>query len=250
MSKKKNHSKKNRSDLIFGISVTIGAVIILVSFYLFKDQLKPKLNQESVPEIANVNIKNEPFIGDKDAPVTIVEYGDYKCPACGIFSNHIFTQIQADYIDNGQVKLVFKNYPFIFEDSTRTAVYGEGVYDVLGNDAFWKFHKTIFAYQNEIYGENLDQEMIQENEHKNIFTEKQLNYVAKELFGKNEAKKLNNILKEKEYKNEVSDDIKEAKSDKISSTPTIFINGEMSKEPLNYEALKASIDEALANKDQ
>ena len=49
--------------------------------------------------------------GDPDAPVTIMEFGDYQCPACGSFATAIKPQVDLAYIETGQAKLVFHDFP-------------------------------------------------------------------------------------------------------------------------------------------
>ena len=49
--------------------------------------------------------------GDPDAPVTLVEYASWTCPACLVFHTRIMPSIKTDYIDTGQVKWVFREFP-------------------------------------------------------------------------------------------------------------------------------------------
>lgn len=240
---KKKAKKKLSGDQIFGIVMVVLVVVILLSLFLFSDKLRkddPDTPQYTSGTEYNIDIKNEPVLGDKDAPITLVEYGDYKCPACGYFSNGIMPQLESDYVLTGKVKVVFKNYPFIYTDSTRAAVYSEGVYNKLGNDAFWKFHKAIYEYQNTYYADKNSQ-----NEHKDMLTEAYLNKTAKNLFDEKQFEKLKDILNDKNLKKEVQADYKQGSGDDVSSTPSIFINGKKVYEPLNYAAVKGAIDEAL-----
>lgn len=240
---KKKAKKKLSGDQIFGIVMVVLVVVILLSLFLFSDKLRK--NESDTPQYTDgiehkIDIENEPTIGDESAPITLVEYGDYKCPACGYFSNGIMPQLEKDYVSTGQVKVVFKNYPFIYTDSTRAAVYAEGIYNKLGNDAFWKFHKAIYEYQNTYYANQNSQ-----NEHKDMLTEKYLNKTSKTLFGEEKMELLKNILDDKSLKQEVQKDQKQGRNDNVSSTPSVFINGKEVYEPLNYDYIKGAIDEAL-----
>lgn len=51
------------------------------------------------------------IFGDPDAPVTIVEYASWTCPACLDFHARIMPTVKADYVDTGKVKLVFREFP-------------------------------------------------------------------------------------------------------------------------------------------
>ena len=49
--------------------------------------------------------------GDPDAPVTLVEYASWTCPACLVFHTRVMPTVKADYVDTGKVKLVFREFP-------------------------------------------------------------------------------------------------------------------------------------------
>lgn len=51
------------------------------------------------------------IFGDPDAPVTLIEYASWTCPACLDFHNRIMPTVKADYIDTGKVRLVFREFP-------------------------------------------------------------------------------------------------------------------------------------------
>ncbi|MEO0607005.1 MAG: thioredoxin domain-containing protein [Pseudomonadota bacterium] len=51
------------------------------------------------------------IFGDPDAPVTLIEYASWTCPACLSFHTRIMPTVQADYIDTGKVRLVFREFP-------------------------------------------------------------------------------------------------------------------------------------------
>lgn len=48
--------------------------------------------------------------GDANAPITVVEYASTTCPACAAFSQTVFPQLKAEYIDTGKVRLLYRNY--------------------------------------------------------------------------------------------------------------------------------------------
>src|SRR5262245_5736796 len=51
-------------------------------------------------------------IGKADAPVTIVEYASMTCPHCANFHNTVLPALKEKYIDKGQVRLIFREFPF------------------------------------------------------------------------------------------------------------------------------------------
>src|SRR5258708_11832017 len=51
--------------------------------------------------------------GNANAPVTLIEYGDYQCPFCGMFFTQIQPTLKKNYIDPGKVKMLFSDFPFL-----------------------------------------------------------------------------------------------------------------------------------------
>lgn len=54
----------------------------------------------------------EMVLGDKDAPVTVIEYASFTCPHCSRFHKEVLPQIKKNYIDTGKVRLVFREAYF------------------------------------------------------------------------------------------------------------------------------------------
>lgn len=96
---------------------------------------------------ADVDLGTSAIEGNKDAPVTIVEVSDYECPYC---KRHALTgagpEIKSKYIDTGQIKLAFINYPLSFHDpaATKEAETAECVRAQGGDAAFFKFYTKLF----------------------------------------------------------------------------------------------------------
>ena len=55
--------------------------------------------------------KMEMAIGEKDAPVTMVEYSSLGCPHCAAFHKNALPRIKKDYIDTGKVRLIYQDFP-------------------------------------------------------------------------------------------------------------------------------------------
>ncbi len=85
--------------------------------------------------------------GDPDAPVTVVEFGDYQCPGCGGFALSVEPQIDLTLVQSGKVKFVFYDFPltqahqhaFLAARASRCA---------LDQDKYWEYHSTLFRNQS------------------------------------------------------------------------------------------------------
>ena len=88
---------------------------------------------------ASINLDGQPVMGNASAPVTVVEFGDYRCPYCRQFETGEFTgpnnpgnigpfeKLKKNFIDTGKVKFSFINFAFLGPGSTKAAVAGECV---------------------------------------------------------------------------------------------------------------------------
>jgi protein-disulfide isomerase len=141
---------------VLGISI-VSAVFF--GFTLLKDDSAPVMVQSggdisessTSPEITETaDFLNKPalVIGNKDAPVTIIEYADFKCPACNKFHREAGKEIRENYIDSGRVKIEFRTYPFIAPDSGLAA---RGAYCAEEQNSFEQYHDKVFDYLWETY---------------------------------------------------------------------------------------------------
>src|ERR1700688_2667005 len=96
-----------------------------------------------------------PERGPKDAPVTIVEFGDLQCPACKAAQ----PTIEKLVADEPNARFVFQNFPL---DMHNWAAKGAAYADCVGrasNDAFWKFIAKTYETQSAVTGENADEKL-------------------------------------------------------------------------------------------
>jgi protein-disulfide isomerase len=98
---------------------------------------------------------NGPERGPKDAPVTIVEFGDLQCPACKAAQPTIEALVAAE----PNVRFVFQNFPLEMHNwAAKAAAYADCV-GRASNDEFWKFIAKTYATQSEITAENADEKL-------------------------------------------------------------------------------------------
>ncbi len=82
-----------------------------------------------------------PIIGDSNAQITILEWGDYQCTYCYKFHQNTLKVINEQYIKNGKVKLIFKDFPLNGPDSFLAA---EATYCAEDQEKYWKFHNELY----------------------------------------------------------------------------------------------------------
>jgi protein-disulfide isomerase len=196
------------SKFVFWI---IGLIAIAIIGFIFLAN-----NQKSDDSAKDeIDYSNQPFLGEESAPVSIVEFGDYKCPNCKNFAENVVPQVVKEFVDTGKAKFYYFHYPFINVDSDRTAKFSEAVYHELGNEKFWEFHELIFDKQPEdTRYETID-----------VFTEEFLTETLGEMASEEEVKKVVAYFDTKAPEEAWKSD--EALGGKlgVTGTPTIFVNG-------------------------
>lgn len=96
-----------------------------------------------------------PSRGPKDAPVTVVEFGDLQCPACKAAQPAIEGLIAAE----PDARFVFQNFPLEMHNwAAKGAAYADCVAQA-SNDAFWKFIAKTYESQADITAENADEKL-------------------------------------------------------------------------------------------
>jgi protein-disulfide isomerase len=83
-----------------------------------------------------------PIMGDSDAPITILEWGDYQCTYCYKFHQNTLDEINENFIKTGKVKLVFKDYPLNGPDSVLAAEASHCAHD---QNKYWEYHNELYS---------------------------------------------------------------------------------------------------------
>ena len=82
-----------------------------------------------------------PFMGNINAPITIVEWGDYQCTFCYKFHQNTLNIINENFIKTGKIKIIFKDFPLNGFDSKLAA---EASYCAQDQEKYWKYHDELF----------------------------------------------------------------------------------------------------------
>lgn len=95
-----------------------------------------------------VSVDDDPVLGDKDAPLTIVEFSDYECPYCNRHYTQTLPSLKKDYINTGKLRLVYRDFiavPSHNPAATTEALAANCARDQGGDEAYYKLHDEIFA---------------------------------------------------------------------------------------------------------
>lgn len=106
---------------------------------------------EGLPQEGNV-------VGDPDAPVEIIEYGDLACPACKLAAETTVPEVIDTLVRDGQAKLVFRPIAFIHPLTSERGALGAEAAAM--QDAMWPFVELIYRNQGDERDDWLTEEVM------------------------------------------------------------------------------------------
>ncbi|MCH8915648.1 MAG: DsbA family protein [Thaumarchaeota archaeon] len=118
------------------IPIAIGIISGMFLVFFPESENDPKL-LTSTKLIDN----GSPILGDPNAPITILEWGDYQCTFCYRFHENTLDILNNDFIKTGKVKLVFKDFPLNGPDSLLAA---EASYCAEDQEKYWQYHDELY----------------------------------------------------------------------------------------------------------
>ena len=153
------------NPLFVPASILLGAVIIGVSLIIGLSVSRGSSPSGSAGigaaaqavDIKDVKTEGAPYIGNANAPVTMVYWSDYQCPYCkafevggvsGINAPEVLPTLVKNYVDKGNLKIVFKDFAFLSEDSDTAAFWGRAMWD-LYPDKYWEWREAMYHAQDE-----------------------------------------------------------------------------------------------------
>lgn len=196
------------------VSATVSAIDISPQgerLYLVDNTLN-QFQAVSVAFVHIIDVKDSPFEGPADAPVTLTLFTDFECPYCSKMPP-LIEQVMKNNPKN--VKVVFKNMPLKFHKMARPAAYAALAAQEQGK--FWEFHDRLFNTKK-LSTESIDK-------------------IATDL--KLDMAKFKADMKSPEILAKVEKDLKDAKQAGVTGTPTVFINGRrpQQRSPQGYQSI-------------
>ena len=195
-------------------------------------------NGETTPTDANSNqgdgvVLQDIVFGNPDAPVTLVEYASWTCPACLDFHTRIMPTVKADYVDTGKVKLVFREFPTA---PANIAVAGFALARCTDDSQYYDILDELFMRQDAI-----------------LTLARQGGPVVEALkqIGANHGiegdEAFQACLDDQTNRDAIRASIAAARGQSVNATPTFFLNGELmdSNVRISPVTFTAAIDEVL-----
>ena len=196
------------------------ALFILLITFVFSLEA----NEASVLEIKD----NDFVIGDKDAPITIIEYASMSCTHCASFHNNTLNDLKTEYIDTGKVRFVFRDFPFNYP-----ALLGSMMMRCIPNEVRYDYMNALYLLQKSW--------VVRENA-----TTMQELYKIMQSGGmtKNE---FDACYSDEQLENEILEGVIAAQKEfNIRSTPSFLVNGKLIEGNKSIKEFRQIIDKILS----
>jgi protein-disulfide isomerase len=207
--------------------IMIGIAVVVVAGGVALFLANPKPVDPGQPVDSSKLIRdNSPATGKEGAKVTLVEFGDYQCPACAA-AHPIIKQVMDSYKGNPDVSFVFRHFPLDIHPNAIPASLSAEAAGEQGK--YWEMYDKLYQNQNEWASLNNPLDTF-------------VRY-AKEI-GINEGQ-FKSAVEQRKHINIVNADYDDGEAAGVTSTPTFFLNGEKLVGVPDPNELKQKIDEKL-----
>lgn len=157
--------------------------------------------------------------GNENASLTLVEYGDYECPFCGM-AYPIVKRIQQHFGE--RLRFVFRNFPLV-DNHPHAGIAAMTAEFAATEGKFWEMHDLLYENQNFLELSDL------------------MNY-AKSL--KISAAELQTAIENETFVEKIKNDFMGGVRSGVNGTPTFFINEKRFNESFEYENLLRGLNDA------
>jgi protein-disulfide isomerase len=224
---------RKKSNNNFAIGIGIGALAGLGAIWWLTQKKPAAPPPVALPTVADTMLAKQAKgyeMGKPDAPVHIMEFGDFECPGCGRFATITEPDIRSRLIETGQVRFTFYDYPLVqLHKHTMVAHMAAACAEDQGK--FWPMHDKLFETQYEWSG------VVTDNPRKVIDA-------GAEAVGLN-MQTWKQCMETRPHETRIKANYAYGLNYVRTGTPTFIINGVEMKESPSYDAIKTAVDEAL-----
>lgn len=129
------------------IAVIAGIVVAAGAAAAFAATPAPNKEDDAQSVLDRLTAQTTPAVyalGSPDAPVTMVEFGDYLCTYCHRFHEETKDQLVANYVNTGKVRFIFKDFPINDRLDGGSSLAAQASYCAADQGRFWEFHDAVY----------------------------------------------------------------------------------------------------------
>ncbi len=220
-------------NLYLPASILLAAILVSGSLFYTRFSGTPGegADKGAAQAIKNVQVSadDDSYMGDKSAPVKMIEFSDYQCPFCRTFWKETFPSIKRDYIDTGKVVFIYRDFPLSFHPAAHISAQSAQCAGDQGK--YWEMQDKIFGEQDKKGSGTIQ------------YGATDLKKWAQEIGL--DMNKFNQCLDSEKFKAEVDKDLADGSKAGVNGTPSSFVNGQLIVGAQPYPAFKVIIDEEL-----
>ncbi|MFN8579579.1 MAG: thioredoxin domain-containing protein [Gemmatimonadaceae bacterium] len=218
---------KQNNQRFYGL---LGLVALVGAVFIGYQMTRPKAGPVTIDPNTPLPKAEGYVIGNPSAPVQVIEFADFECPACGNFATITEPDVRKRLVETGQISIRFIDFPLPGHPNTWEASNAAACANEQGK--FWEMHDQIFANQDRWNGVATSR------------PKSELQRLAKAA-GVDESK-WESCYDARKYNLNIVAHQKEGERRLVGQTPTFIIGSKMLPGSLSYDAFKAYVDTALA----
>jgi protein-disulfide isomerase len=239
-----NKSRKMAIIAMAAVGILVaGSVTAFVTMGANSQPAQQMTGEQITTALLSPSVAGAPALGSADAPITIVEFGDYQCTWCTRFHQDTKDPLVANFVDTGKVRFLFKDFPIHDRSSWLAA---EASYCAADQGKYWEFHDRVYdeaayLYENRLAGEN-----------SGWITKASLNQYASDI-GVADDDAFSECLDSGKYSALIQQNYNLARTISLDSTPNFIILGSDGSDPtlfrgaFSYSAFEEQIEKSLAS---
>ena len=216
-----------RSPVVWITVAAIVAGVIFLAVLIVANQPSDSLGLTPPSDPTPTEQADGRSVGATDAPATLEVWADFQCPSCGVFSRSAEARLIREYVSDGRLRIVFKDFAFIGDESTEAAVAARAAQ---AQGQFWPYHDWLFANQD---GEN-----------KGGFRREVLVGIAKEIGL--DVPAFEAALDDSALAEDVRTETASASAVPVSATPTLVIGDQVFTGVPAWDTLAAAVEAEIA----
>ena len=128
------------------VVVGVGAAVYTTGSTMFSNAVTEPVDLGDLSDEELVGLAYGSELGDPDATISVVEFGDYQCPACASFARDIKSLIELNLVETGRAKFVFYDMPLVGTHSN-SFLASRASHCAGDQGGYWQFHNTLFDNQ-------------------------------------------------------------------------------------------------------
>jgi protein-disulfide isomerase len=222
---KKGQSSQNR---VFYLAIALVAIagIGALTYLSTRKAQNVSLVDSTLPRVVSEGY----VVGNANAPLEVIEFGDFECPGCGQWATLVEPDVRTQLVNTGRIRMRFIDYPLPMHKNTWNA--SRAAACAADQGKFWEMHDAIYANQDRWNGEATSR------------PDGILKDLAKPLGM--DMKKFDDCVDSKATQAKIQAHLSLATARHIPATPTFIIGDQQHSGAIGFDQFKKAVDEAIA----